>query len=364
MTGWAFSIISPSSVTMTRSTPWVAGCCGPTLSVMSCVCSARSALSVTMMPMPVPSAAWKAAPAGAVSAALAPLPLPALVCSMMATATPLVPCPRARPWPPWPAGRTPCAAGSPRTPPAGAAWPGWGGRRSSRRTARRSRARASWRPPTGRTASAGARRRAAPPCGAGRGAGGWWNTRAAPRRCPRPPRPRRRGSRRSCRPPPGRAARTRRPVATGPPPASRSAGRRRSPGRAARNRTRRPGGRAGLRRPLGTHRDLIRVAHHDGLQLALGVALVQRLGPDALLELDDTVQQRRLPGAVRERDHAEADEVVPRHGGGDELDRAAGKAEVEHPQGVLAAPVEDEFDGLGKLDGVDQTHFRTPFRKA
>src|SRR6266540_5196912 len=85
MTGCASSIISPSSVTMTRRTPWVAGCCGPTLSVMSCVWSARSALSLTMMPMPVPSAAWKAAPAGAVSAALAPLPLPALVCSMIAT---------------------------------------------------------------------------------------------------------------------------------------------------------------------------------------------------------------------------------------------------------------------------------------
>src|SRR6266540_2617189 len=85
MTGCASSIISPSSVTMTRRTPWVAGCCGPTLSVMSCVWSARSALSLTMMPMPVPSAARKAAPAGAVSAALAPLPLPALVCSMIAT---------------------------------------------------------------------------------------------------------------------------------------------------------------------------------------------------------------------------------------------------------------------------------------
>src|SRR6266496_1788426 len=85
MTGCASWIISPSSVTMTRRTPWVAGCCGPSLCVMSCVWSALSALSLTMMPMPVPSAAWKAAPAGAVSAALAPLPLPALVCSMIAT---------------------------------------------------------------------------------------------------------------------------------------------------------------------------------------------------------------------------------------------------------------------------------------
>src|SRR5919198_5657627 len=63
MTGCASSIISPSSVTSTRRTPWVAGCCGPTLRVMSWVCRARSALSLTMMPMPVPSAAWRAAPA-------------------------------------------------------------------------------------------------------------------------------------------------------------------------------------------------------------------------------------------------------------------------------------------------------------
>src|SRR5919109_3034794 len=62
MTGWASSIISPSSVTITRSPPWVAGCWGPTFSVMSWVRSSRSALSRTMMPTPVPSAAWKAAP--------------------------------------------------------------------------------------------------------------------------------------------------------------------------------------------------------------------------------------------------------------------------------------------------------------
>src|SRR6266536_3320110 len=68
MTGWASSIISPSSVTSTRSTPWVAGCWGPTLRVMSWVCSSRSALSRMMMPTPVPSAVWKAAPPGAVSA--------------------------------------------------------------------------------------------------------------------------------------------------------------------------------------------------------------------------------------------------------------------------------------------------------
>src|SRR5215211_1486983 len=64
ITGWASSIISPSRVTTTRSTPWVAGCWGPTFRVMSWVCSSRSALSRTMMPTPVPSAAWKAAPPG------------------------------------------------------------------------------------------------------------------------------------------------------------------------------------------------------------------------------------------------------------------------------------------------------------
>src|SRR6266498_4038444 len=58
MTGCASSIISPSSVTSTRSTPWVAGCWG---------CRARSALSRRMMPTPVPSAAWKAAPPTAAS---------------------------------------------------------------------------------------------------------------------------------------------------------------------------------------------------------------------------------------------------------------------------------------------------------
>src|SRR5215207_6830672 len=58
MTGWASSIISPSRVTTTRSTPWVAGCWGPTFRVMSWVRSSRSALSRTTMPTP----AWKAAP--------------------------------------------------------------------------------------------------------------------------------------------------------------------------------------------------------------------------------------------------------------------------------------------------------------
>ena len=65
-------------------------------------------------------------------------------------ATPPVPWRPARAWPPWSAGRTPCAAGGPRTPRGAAAWPGWGGRRSRPRTARPSPARASWPRPTGR----------------------------------------------------------------------------------------------------------------------------------------------------------------------------------------------------------------------
>src|SRR5215218_5058472 len=78
MTGWASSIISPSRVTITRSTPWVAGCWGPTFRVMSWVCSSRSALSRTMMPTPVPSAAWNAAPPP-LSSSLATALLPRLL---------------------------------------------------------------------------------------------------------------------------------------------------------------------------------------------------------------------------------------------------------------------------------------------
>ena len=58
-----------------------------------------------------------------------------------------------------------------------------------------------------------------------------------------------------------------------------------------------------------------------------------------------------LPRTGRERDDAEADEVVPGHRGGDELDRAAGEAEVEDPQGVAAAPVEDHPDRLRRNVG-------------
>src|SRR6266516_1806424 len=163
---------------------------------------------------------------------------------------------------------------------------------------------------------------------------------------------------------------------------------------------------------------------HDRLQLVARVALLEGLGADALLQLDDAVQERLGPGraagdvdvhrddlvdafgdrvgvpvrpaavgtgaerdhvlrlrhlvveplqggghlvgegarhhqqvglarAVGEGDHPEADEVVAGHGGGDELDGAACEAEVEHPQRVLAAPVEDKLDGLWQLDGVD-----------
>src|SRR5690606_16510929 len=59
----------------------------------------------------------------------------------------------------------------------------------------------------------------------------------------------------------------------------------------------------------------------------------------------------RLPGAVRERDHAEPDEVVPTHAGGDELDRAARQPEVEHPQRVAPPPVEHEADRLAEHRG-------------
>src|SRR5919197_3052013 len=405
MTGSADSIISPSSVTTTRRTPWVAGCCGPTLRVISWVCSSRSARSRMITPTPVPSAAWNATPPplGVVG--------PPLPDWSEATVTPPAPWPPARAWPPWPAGRTPCAAGGPRTPPAAAAWPGAGGPRRRPRTARRSRARASRPPPTGRARWAGRRRRAAPASGPAGGGGGWWSRRAAPPRSRRPPRRRRRGSRSSCSSPRGRGGRTRPPGGSRPGRRSRSAGRAPPLARAPR-RTRRPGGPSARRRPLG--------AHHDRLELAAGVALAQRLAADALLKLDDPVQQRlrprwaaghvdvdgddladalghrvgvpvgaaavgagaeadhvlglghlvvealdrrrhlvgqgagddqqvRLARAVGEGDHPEADEVVARRRGGDELDGAAGQAEVEHPQGVLAAPVEDELDRLRQL---------------
>ena len=53
-----------------------------------------------------------------------------------------------------------------------------------------------------------------------------------------------------------------------------------------------------------------------------------------------------LARARSERDDAEADEVVAPHRGRDELDGAAGEAEVEDPQRVAAAPVEHDPDRL------------------
>ena len=53
-----------------------------------------------------------------------------------------------------------------------------------------------------------------------------------------------------------------------------------------------------------------------------------------------------LARAVGERDHAQPDEVVLGGRGGDQLDRAARETEVHHPQGVPAAPVQQELDRL------------------
>src|SRR3954453_3542470 len=65
-----------------------------------------------------------------------------------------------------------------------------------------------------------------------------------------------------------------------------------------------------------------------------------------------------LPGTVREGDDPEPDEVVPAHAGRDELDRAAGQAEVEDPEAVAAAPVEHELERVGcdGLPGADRGH--------
>ena len=72
-----------------------------------------------------------------------------------------------------------------------------------------------------------------------------------------------------------------------------------------------------------------------------------------------------LPRPVRERDHAEPDEVVPAHAGRDELDRAAGQAEVEHPQRVAPPPVQHEPDRLAEHAGtVAHVHRSTRLRQA
>src|SRR5207302_5126597 len=89
-----------------------------------------------------------------------------------------------------------------------------------------------------------------------------------------------------------------------------------------------------------------------------------------------------LPGTGSERDHPEPDEVVAGHRGRDELDRAAGKTEVEDPEAVAATPVEHEPDrrrrnarggpdaldadrhGRARRTGGAHTHVSTPLRHA
>ena len=56
---------------------------------------------------------------------------------------------------------------------------------------------------------------------------------------------------------------------------------------------------------------------------------------------------RRGPEDLR----AEAGEVVARHGGGDHLDGAAGEAELQRPDGILAAPVVEILEG-GREDSL------------
>src|SRR5690606_13572558 len=78
---------------------------------------------------------------------------------------------------------------------------------------------------------------------------------------------------------------------------------------------------------------------------------------------------------MRERDDTEPHEVVSAHRRGDELDGAAGQPEVEHPQRIAAAPVEDEADRLAEHAGVGpaapaggerqpHAHRSTPLRHA
>ena len=61
-----------------------------------------------------------------------------------------------------------------------------------------------------------------------------------------------------------------------------------------------------------------------------------------------------LARARRERDHAEAHHVVARaRQRGGHLDRAAREAPLEHPEGVLAAVVEEPGEGLGQESLLD-----------
>jgi hypothetical protein len=77
-----------------------------------------------------------------------------------------------------------------------------------------------------------------------------------------------------------------------------------------------------------------------------------------------TTKRTGLPRAVRERNHAEADEVVLGGGGRDQLDRAARQAEVHAPERVAASPVQDELDqlGMGSFSVIRPTS--RPFRQA
>ena len=89
--------------------------------------------------------------------------------------------------------------------------------------------------------------------------------------------------------------------------------------------------------------DVLRLGHLLVEPLDRGRHLVgDRAGDD---------HQVGLARAGRERDDAEPDEVVAGHGRGDELDGAAGEAEVEDPEAVAAAPVEDHLHRLGREPG-------------
>src|SRR3954447_4513250 len=100
-------------------------------------------------------------------------------------------------------------------------------------------------------------------------------------------------------------------------------------------------------------------AHRDDV-LRFGHLLVETQDRGRHLVGDGAADhhQVRLAGTGRERDHAEADEVVPGHRRSNELDRAAGEAEVEDPEAVAAAPVQDKTDRLWG-DLLARPQFRT-----
>ena len=80
--------------------------------------------------------------------------------------------------------------------------------------------------------------------------------------------------------------------------------------------------------------------------LGLGHLVVQALDRGCHLVGDRARHHHEvgLPRPVGERDHAQPDEVVAAHRCCDELDGAARQPEVEHPEGVPPAPVEDVPD--------------------